>query len=165
MRKTTLLLLLLLLIPALACAQIELGPFVFLDKNKASNVTVDAVIGSGGLSGSVSAETPAPGVLSFLDFIPGYATRYMVTIGGGGLYGEATVIARARYQPKRKAIGFLGLGPGLGVSIKDAFKITPTISVVVGLDYLINDKYLVSVVVRSVGLLTIGFGMHKGYGW
>ena len=163
MRKTTLLLL--LLIPALACAQIELGPFVFLDKSKASNVTVDAVIGSGGLSGSVSAETPAPKALSFLDFIPGYATRYMVTIGGGGLYGEATVVSRARYQPKRKAVGFVGLGPGLGVSTKDAFKITPTVSVVVGIDYLINDKYLVSVAVRSVGLLTIGFGMHKGYGW
>jgi len=163
MRKTTLLLLSLL--PALAFCQIELGPFVFLDKSKAFNLTVDAVIGSGGLSVGVSAETPAPKALSFLDFIPGYATRYMVTIGGGGLYGEATVVSRARYQPKRKAVGFVGLGPGLGVSTKDGFKIAPTISVVVGLDYLINDKYLVSVAVRSVGLLTIGFGMHKGYGW
>jgi len=162
MKKTPLLLL--LLIPALAFAQDELGPFVFLDKSKAYNVTVDAVIGSGGLSIGASAETPAPKALSFLDFIPGYATRYMVTINGG-LYGEATVIARARYQPKRKAIGFVGLGPGLGLATNKTVKIEPTVSIVLGIDYLINDKYLVSVVVRSVGLLTIGFGLHKGYGW
>ncbi len=162
MRKTTLLLLSLL--PALAFGQIEMGPFVFLDKSKAFNLTVDAVIGSGGLSVGVSAETPAPKVFSFLDFIPGYATRYMVTIDGG-LYSEATVVARARYQPKRKAIGFIGLGPGLGVATKKTLKIEPTVSVVLGIDYLIKDKYLVSVVVRSVGLLTIGFGLHKGYGW
>lgn len=162
MKKTTLLLL--LLIPALAFAQVELGPFVFLDKSKAYNVTVDAVIGSGGLSIGASAETPAPKALSFLDFIPGYATRYMVTIDGG-LYGEATVIARARYQPKRKAIGFVGLGPGLGLATNKTVKIEPTVSIVLGIDYLINDKYLVSVVVRSVGLLTIGFGWHRRYGW
>ncbi|MBA7601184.1 hypothetical protein ES703_08251 [subsurface metagenome] len=162
MRKTTLILL--LLIPALAFAQVELGPFVFLDKSKAYNVTVDAVIGSGGLSMGASAETPAPKALRFLDFIPGYATRYMVSIGDG-LYGEATVVARARYQPKRKAIGFVGLGPGLGLATKKTLKIEPTVSVVLGIDYLINDKYLISVVVRSVGLLTIGFGLHKRYGW
>ena len=161
MKKTTLLL---LLLPALLTAQTELGPFVFLDKSRASNITVDAVIGSGGLSGSLSAETPAPAALSFLDFIPGYATRYMILIDGS-LYCEATVVARARYQPKRKAIGFLGLGPGLGVATKKTLKLEPTVSVVLGIDYLINDKYLVSVVVRSVGLLTIGFGLHKGYGW
>ncbi len=164
MRKTTLLLLL-LMIPALAFTQVELGSFVFLDKSKAYNVTVDAVIGSGGLSMGASAETPAPKALSFLDFIPGYATRYMVTIDGG-LYGEATVIARARYQPKRKAIGFVGLGPGLGLATKKkTLKIEPTVSIVLGIDYLINDKYLISVVVRSVGLLTIDFGLHKRYGW
>ncbi len=163
MRKTTLFLL--LLIPALAFAQVELGSFVFLDKSEAYNVTIDAVIGSGGLSAGVSAETPAPKAFSFLDFIPGYATRYMVTIGDGSLYGEAAVVARARYQPRRTVIGFIGLGPGLGVATGKNVNITPTVSVVVGLDYLLHDKYLVSVVARSVGLLTISFGLHRRYGW
>jgi hypothetical protein len=145
-------------------AQIELGPFKFLDKSPGYNITADAVLGRGGLSLAVSAETPAPKAVRFLDFIPGYATRYLVQ-AGDGIYGEATVIARARYQPKRKIIGFIGLGPGLGVSTGKKVRIDPTVSVVLGTDILIHEKYLVSVAVRSRGLLTVGFGVHKKYGW
>lgn len=162
MRKTTILLLSLL--PVMAFGQIELGPFVFLDKSKASNITADAVLGAGGLSLGFSAETPAPKALQFLDFIPGYAIRYLVTIGDG-MYGEATAVARARYRPKRKVIGFIGLGPGLGVATGKKREIEPTVSVVLGVDYLLNDKYLISVAARSVGLLTVGIGRHKKYGW
>ncbi|UCD38170.1 MAG: hypothetical protein JSW54_01410 [Fidelibacterota bacterium] len=162
MRKLAILIFLSL--PVLLPAQIELGPFKFLDKSKGSNFTVDAVVHSGGLTAGVSAETPAPKFLKFLDFIPGYAIRYHLTIDDG-IYGEATVLSRARYQPKRKFVGFIGLGPGLGVSGGKKTEITPTVSLVVGTDILISEKYLLSVAVRSVGELTIGFGLHKKYGW
>ncbi|MFC1543533.1 hypothetical protein ACFL4K_03220 [Candidatus Neomarinimicrobiota bacterium] len=161
MKKVTLLL---IILPALLFAQTELGPFVFMDQSKAYNITLDAVIEGGGLAGSASAETAAPAALGFLNFIPGYATRYLFTVGDG-VYCEAAVIARARYQPKRKSVGFIGLGPGLGVSTKHDLEFSPTVSVVLGMDYLINEKYVVSVVVRSVGMLNIGFGFHKSYGW
>ena len=117
------------------------------------------------MSLAVSAETPAPKFMQFLNFIPGYATRYLVQAGGGGIYGEAMVISRARYQPKRKIIAFAGLGPGLGVHTGKKVSVEPTVSVVLGTDILIHEKYLLSIAVRSHGLLTIGFGFHKRYGW
>ncbi|MFC1583368.1 hypothetical protein ACFL4U_01670 [Candidatus Neomarinimicrobiota bacterium] len=154
---------LLILFPVLLTAQVELGPFLFMDKSKANNITLDAVVGSGGLGLGLSAEKPAPKFLEFLNFIPGYAMRYQV-VYGGTIYGEATVIARVRYQPERKYVGYVGLGPGLGISTGN-FKIHPTVSVVFGADILLKDKYLLSVALKSVGILSIGFGVHKGYGF
>ncbi|UCH11560.1 MAG: hypothetical protein JSU61_06630 [Fidelibacterota bacterium] len=152
------------ILPAVLTAQIELGPFKFLDGSPGYNITLDGVLGRGGLSLAVSAETPAPKFMQFLNFIPGYAMRYLVQVNDG-IYGEATVLSRARYQPKRKIIGFVGLGPGLGISTGKKVRVEPTVSVVLGTDILIHEKYLISVAVRSRGLLTIGFGMHKKYGW
>jgi hypothetical protein len=154
---------LLILFPLLLTAQTELGPFRFMDNSEARNFTLDAVVGSGGLSLGLSAETSAPKFLEFLNFIPGYAMRYQL-VYGGNIYGDATVISRARYQPRRKYIGYVGLGPGLGISTGN-FKIHPTVSVVVGADILLKDKYLLSVTLKSAGLLSIGFGIHKGYGF
>jgi hypothetical protein len=155
---------LLILFPILLTAQTELGPFLFMDGSKARNFTVDAVVGTGGLGLGLSAETPAPKFLQFLNFIPGYAMRYRLT-GGDGVYGEATVLSRARYQPKRKYVGFVGLGPGVGLSFGKNFKVHPTVSVVLGADILLKKNYLFSVAVESAGMLTIGFGGHKNYGW
>jgi hypothetical protein len=153
---------LLILFPLLLTAQVELGPFLFMDNSKARNFTVDAVVGTGGLSLGLSAETPAPKFIEFLNFIPGYAMRYQL-IYGGRIYGEATMIARARYQPERKYVGYIGLGPGLGLSFGKNFKVHPTVSVVLGADILLKDKYLLSVALKSVGILSIGFGVHKDY--
>ncbi len=153
--------LLLALLPVLTLGQTKLGSFTFLDGSRASNITLNFVLGGPGVVGA-SAERAAPKALKFFDFIPGYAVRYFVT-GGEGFYGEAAVISRARYEPKRKIIGFIGLGPGLEVNKK--LKVTPTVSVVLGMDYLFKDKYLLSIAVRSAGMLTVGLGFHKGYGW
>lgn len=153
--------LLLALLPVLALGQTKLGSFTFLDGSRASNIT-----GNIGWSGSIifggAAELAAPKALQFFDFIPGYAVRYFIT-GGDGFYGEAAVISRARYEPKRKVIGFIGLGPGLNVNKKS--KVKPTVSLVLGADFLLGEKYLLSLAMRSVGMLTVGLGFRKGYGW
>ncbi len=153
--------LLLALLPVLAPGQTKLGPFTFLDGSRASNIALNFVLGGPGVVGG-SAERAAPEALQFFDFIPGYAVQYFFT-GGNGFYGEVAVISRARYEPKRKVIGFIGLGPGLQVNRK--LKVTPTVSVILGMDYLVKDKYLLSIAVRSAGKLTVGLGFHKGYGW
>ncbi len=159
MRKTTLLLL--LLIPALACAQIELGPFVFLDGSKASHVTCNLGLGSGAFAVGLAREAPAPKVLEFMNFIPGYAMKYTVAYSGD-LYIHASLITRARYQPRRKMIGVFGIGIGTKL-----FGVEPRVypNLVLGVDYLLSDKYVLTAALESEGLLTIGFGMHKGYGW
>jgi len=158
-------LLLLLILPAMAMGQIELGPFVFLDDSNARNMTLNINLGVD-ISGGLSWERPAPEALKFFDFIPGYATRYFLAASAGGGYIDATVISRARYKPKRKIIGFVGLGPGLNVAVnKKAVEIKPTVSVVVGLDYLFSRKFLTHVSISSAGMLTLGIGSHKGYGW
>lgn len=154
-------LLLIALFPVLALGQTKLGPFTFLNDSQASNVVANLVLGEP-VSFGGSAERAAPGVLQFLDFIPGYATRYFIT-GADGFYGEIAAVSRARYEPKRNVIGFIGLGPGLHVNAK--LDIKPTVSVVLGADILIRDKVLISVAVRSAGMLTLGLGFHKGYGW
>ena len=153
--------LLIALLPVLALGQTKLGPFTFLDGSRASNITLNFVLGGPGVLG-VSAERAAPEALQFFDFIPGYAVRYFMT-GGDGFYGEAAVISRSRYEPRRKIIGFIGLGPGLNVNNK--LKITPTVSLVLGADFLLREKFLLSLAIRSAGMLTVGLGFHKGYGW
>ena len=162
MRKTTLILL--LLIPALACAQIELGPFVFLDKSKASHVTFNLGLGGpSAFAAGLAREAPAPRVLEFMNFIPGYAMKYTVAYTySGDLLVHASLITRARYQPRRKMIGVFGIGIGAKL-----FGIEPKVypNLVLGVDYLLSDKYVLTAALESEGLLTIGFGMHKGYGW
>ena len=155
MRKTTLLLL--LLIPALAFAQVELGPFVFLDGSRAAHVTGN--LGLGGAMG-LAREAPAPKVLEFMNFVPGYAIKYTVAYTGD-LLVHGSLITRARYQPRRKIIGVFGIG--IGAKIGKQFKPYPNL--VLGVDYLLNDKYLITAALESEGLLTIGFGLHKRYGW
>jgi len=157
MRKTTLLLLSLL--PALAFGQIELGPFVFLDGSRATHVT-----GNMGLAGAfavgLAREAPAPRALEFMNFIPGYAIKYTVAYTGD-LLVHGSMITRARYQPRRKIIGVFGIG--IGAKIGKKFKPYPNL--VLGVDYLLNDKYVITAALEGGGLLTIGFGLHKGYGW
>ncbi len=152
---------LLLLIPASGAAQVKLGPFTFLKNSKASVLTGNLVLGGVGLYG-VTAEIPPLGALSFFEFIPGYANRLFAVTDGSSIYGEVTIISRARYMPKRKVVGFIGLGPGLGISAK-AFD--PTVSVILGVNYLLSDSFALTVDFRSVGLLTIGIGWHNGFGW
>ena len=153
--------LLIALLPVLALGQTQLGPFTFLDGSRASNITLNFVLGGPGLLG-VLAERAASEALKFFDFIPGYAVRYFMT-GGNGFYGELAFISRARYEPRRKIIGFIGLGPGFNVNKN--LKVTPTVSLVLGADFLLREKFLLSLAIRSAGMLTVSLGFHKGYGW
>lgn len=159
MRKTTLLLL--LLIPALAFTQVELGPFVFLDGSRAAHITGNLGLGgSGAYAMGLAREAPAPKVLEFMNFVPGYAIKYTIAYTGD-LLVHGSLITRARYQPRRKIIGVFGIGIGA----KIGKKFTPYPNLVLGVDYLLNDKYLITVALESGGLLTMGFGLHKRYGW
>lgn len=152
---------LLLLIPMTASAQVKLGPFTFLKDSKASVLTANFVLGSAGFAGA-SAELPPLKALSFFDFIPGYANKLFVTSDGSSVYAELAFITRARYRPKRKIIGLLGLGPVLAVS-KGKFK--PDVSILLGINYLISQKYVLTLDFRSTEMLTIGLGWHNGFGW
>ena len=151
----------LVLIPTMGAAQVKLGPFTFLKDSQASLLSGNLVLGRWGQYG-VTAEIPPLGALSFFDFIPGYANRLFAATDGSSFYAEVTIIARARYMPRRKVVGLIGLGPGLGRSAK-AF--VPTVSVILGINYLLSDSYALSVDIRSAGLLTIGIGWHNGFGW
>lgn len=159
MRKTTLLLLSLL--PALAFGQIELGPFVFLDGSSAAHVTGNLGFGNPGpFALGLAREAPAPRALEFMNFIPGYAVKYTIAYSGD-LLVHASLITRARYQPQRKIIGVFGVG--IGAKLVREF--TPYPNLVLGVDYLLNDKYIITAALEGGGLLTIGFGPHKHYGW
>jgi len=161
MKKTTLLLLSIL--PLVAFGQIELGPFRFLDRGRATHVTGNLGLGSGGaLAVGFAREAPAPKFLEFMNFIPGYAVKYTLAYTGDLLL-HGSLITRARYQPKRKLVGVFGIG--VGVRIDKKFSPYPYPNLVLGVDYLLNDKYIATIALEGGGLLTIGFGLHKGYGW
>ena len=153
--------LLTLLLPALMAAQTELGSFIFLDNSKAAHFT-----GLLGFSGSseftlgIAREAPAPKMLEFMNFIPGYAMKYTVAYSGDVLV-HATLITRARYQPRRKIIGIFGIG--IGAEFGRGF--TPYPNLVLGVDYLLSDRCIVTAALEGGGLLTIGIGRHRDYGW
>ncbi|UCH63432.1 MAG: hypothetical protein JSU77_02975 [Fidelibacterota bacterium] len=159
MRKTSLILF--SLMPAMALAQVELGSFVFLDGSRAAHITGNLGLGgSGAYAMGLSREAPAPKVLEFMNFVPGYAIKYTVAYTGDLLI-HGSMITRARYQPRRKMIGVFGIG--IGAKIGKDF--TPYPNLVLGVDYLLNDKYIITAALESGGMLTIGFGLHKHYGW
>ena len=151
----------LVLIPTVATAQIKLGPFTFLEDSKASILAAGLVFG-GGVQAGITAEIPSLGPLTFFEFIPGYANRLFAASDGSSFYGEVAIISRARYMPKRKVVGLIGLGPGIKYSGKE---IEPTVSVILGINYLLSDSYVLMLDVRSAGFLTIGIGWHNGFGW
>ena len=146
----------LVLIPTVAAAQIKLGPFTFLEDSKASILAAGLVLGDGGLAG-ITAEIPSLGPLTFFEFIPGYANRLFMASDGNSFYGEVAIISRARYMPKRKVVGLIGLGPGLRIS-SGAKSIDPTVSVILGINYLLSDSYVLTLDIRSASFLTIGIG-------
>lgn len=152
---------LLMLLPIVGAGQVKLGPFTFLKGSNARNLTANLVLGGPSLAG-LSVELPALKALSFFDFIPGYANRLFAASDGSNVYAELMVISRARYRPRRKVIALAGLGPGLTVSLK---KFKPTVSVILGVNYLFHEKYTLTVDIRSAGMLTFGLGWHNGYGW
>ena len=154
-------LLLMIALPLLAPAQTKLGPFTFLNDSRARNLTVNLAVGET-LQGAVSMEIPSLAPLAVFDFIPGYANRLFASTDGSSLYAEIMITTRARYRPQRKVIALMGLGPGLRISAK-SFK--PTVSVILGIDYLLTGKYLLTADIRSAGMLTVGIGWHNGYGW
>ncbi|MFB0516888.1 MAG: hypothetical protein ACETWG_09860 [Candidatus Neomarinimicrobiota bacterium] len=158
MRNTAVLFLSLL--PVMVFGQTELGPFQFLDNSRATHVTGNLGLGSPDLAVGFALEAPAPKVLEFMNFIPGYATKYTIAYSGDLLL-HGSLITRARYQPKRKIVGVFGIGAGASIGKK--FKPYPNL--VLGVDYLINDKYITTVTLEGGGLLTFGFGLHRGYGW
>ena len=160
MRRFHVPLFLMLLLPVLAVGQVKLGPFTFLKGSKARNLTVNGVLGGPAVAG-VSAELASLKALNFFNFIPGYANRLFAASDGSNFYGELMVITRARYRPKRKVIALAGLGPGLTVSPK---KFKPTVSLILGVNYLFHEKYVLTADIRT-GMLTIGLGWHNGYGW
>ena len=150
------------LLPLLLTAQTDLGPFRFLDRSKAANYTASAVLGGPGLLAmGLSTERPAPNAVNFLDFIPGYAVKYSLIVRDA-VFIQGAFISRARYRPNRKLVGSLGLGLGLSlVSGNLGFHANP----VVGIDYLYNEKYVLSIALVGQGQLAIGLGLHRGYGW
>ena len=150
------------LLPLALAAQTDLGPFRFLDRSKATNYTASAVLGGAGRWAlGISTERPAPKAVKFLDFMPGYAVKYTLIVSDG-VFIQGAFISRARYRPNRKVVASLGLGLGLSlVSGNPGFHANP----VVGLDYLYNEKYVLSVALVGQGQLAIGFGRHRGYGW
>ena len=152
---------LMIALPLLAPAQTKLGPFTFLNDSRARNLTVNLAIGET-LQGALSMEIPSLAALAVFDFIPGYANRLFASTDGSSLYAEIMITARARYRPQRRFIALMGLGPGLGISAK-SFK--PTVSVILGIDYLLTEKYVLTADIRSAGMLTVGIGWHNGYGW
>lgn len=156
-------LLIICLIPATAFSQVELGPFKFLDKSNAVAYMLEVALADGGLAPGLAIEMPAPKLVDFLNFIPGYAARYFVSGSTQSLYVEGLVISRARYTPDRKIIGIIGMGPN-AILDKD-LKFKPSISIALGADYFVQDKYIISVMLKSPSMLTIGFGLRKGYRW
>ncbi|MCH7496374.1 MAG: hypothetical protein IH971_00785 [Candidatus Marinimicrobia bacterium] len=150
------------LLPLLLTAQTDLGPFRFLDRSKAANYTASAVLGGPGLLAmGLSTERPAPNAVNFLDFIPGYAVKYSLIVRDA-VFIQGAFISRARYRPNRKLVGSLGLGLGLSLrSGKPSFHL----DLVMGIDYLYNEKYVLSIALVGQGQLAIGLGLHRGYGW
>ncbi len=150
-----------LILPALMAAQTELGSFVFLDDSRATHLT-----GLLGLSGAsdftlgIAREASAPELLEFMNFIPGYAMKYTIAYSGDLLL-HASLITRARYQPRRKVIGVFGIG--IGAEFGRGF--TPYPNIVLGVDYLLSDRWIVTAALEGGGLLTIGLGRHRDYGW
>ena len=156
-------LLIICLIPAAGFSQVELGPFKFLDKSNAVAYTLEAVLADGGFAPGLALEMPAPKLVSFLNFIPGFAARYFVSGSTHSLYMEGLVISRARYTLDRKIIGIIGMGPNAFLDKNLKFK--PAISIALGADYFVRDKYIISVMLKTPSMLTIGFGLRKGYRW
>ena len=156
------LLLLSTFLPVLMFAQIELGPFRFLSKNKGKAYTGGIMLfGGSSLSPALSAELPAPKFLGFFDFVPGYAIRYTAIIDKD-IFLQSAFISRARYKPNRHILGQLGIG--LGVNIKPNWKVAFKPDIMIGADYLLNEKYVISTAFVREGLL-VSFGLHNSFGW
>lgn len=150
-----------LFLPALMTAQTELGSFVFLDNSRAAHFTgILGLSGFGDFTLGFAREAPAPKLLEFMNFIPGYAMKYTVAYSGDLLI-HASLVTRARYQPRRKVIGIFGVG--VGTEFGKGFAVYPNL--VLGVDYLLNDRYILTAALEGGGLLTIGFGRHRDYGW
>ncbi len=152
------LVLLVMLLPLTVSAQTELGPFRFLNDSKAQALTGGLILFGPSLLG-VSVELASPQLLNFLDFIPGQAVKATIAAPDGVLV-QAAVISRARYMPQRKIIGWLGIA----LSLDMAKKVNFGAGIVLGVDYLLTDKLVVSVGALGGGLM-IGVGLHRGFGW
>lgn len=152
------LVLLMMLLPVSGSAQTELGPFRFLNDSQAQVLTGGLILFGPSLLG-VSVELASPELLSFLDFIPGQAVKATIATRDGVLV-QAAVISRARYMPQRKIIGWLGIA----LSIGGAKNVNFNAGIVLGADYLLTDKLVVSVGAVGEGLM-IGVGLHRGFGW
>lgn len=149
--------LLMMLLPLTGSAQVELGPFRFLNDSKAQAFTGGYILGPSPVGASV--ELASPQLLSFLDFIPGQAVKATIAAPDGVLV-QAAVISRARYLPQRKIIGWVGIALSLDVAKKVVFDA----DIVLGANYLLTDKLVVTVGALGGGLM-IGVGLHRGYGW
>ncbi len=152
------LVLLMMLLPVSGSAQTELGPFRFLNDSQAQVLTGGLILFGPSLLGA-SVELASPQLLSFLDFIPGQAVKATIAAPDGVLV-QAAVISRARYMPQRKIIGWVGIALSLGVAKKVDFGA----GIVLGADYLLTDKYVVSVGALGGGLM-VSIGLHRGFGW
>lgn len=149
--------LLMMLLPLTGSAQVELGPFRFLNDSKAQAFTGGYILAPSPVGASV--ELASPQLLSFLDFIPGQAVKATIAAPDGVLV-QAAVISRARYLPQRKIIGWVGIALSLDVAKKVVFDA----DIVLGANYLLTDKLVVTVGALGGGLM-IGVGLHRGYGW
>lgn len=148
--------------PMLMFAQVELGPFRFLSKNAGKAYTVGVLLGGeSSLAPAVSAELPAPKVLGFFDFVPGYAMRYTAIIDKS-IFLQSAFISRARYKPNSHIIGHVGIGLGLGINPDWKVRFEPDI--MIGVDYLISEKLIMSGGLVGSGLM-VSLGFHNSFGW
>ncbi len=152
------LVLIMMLLPLTGSAQVELGPFRFLNDSKAQALTGGLIL-LGPSPFGASVELASPQLLSFLNFIPGQAVKVTVAAPDGVLV-QAAVISRARYMPQRKIIGWVGIALSLDVAKNANFGA----GIVLGADYLLTDKYVVSVGALGGGLM-ISIGLHRDFGW
>lgn len=149
-------------LPLLVSAQIELGPFRFLSKNAGTAYTAGVLLGGGSsLSPAISAELPAPKFLGFFDFVPGYAMRYTAIIDKS-VFLQSAFISRARYKPNSHIVGHVGIGLGLGINPDRKVSFEPDI--MIGVDYLITEKMIISGGLVGSGLL-VSIGLHNSFGW
>ncbi|MCK4577509.1 MAG: hypothetical protein KAU50_01885 [Candidatus Marinimicrobia bacterium] len=147
-------------LPVLGSSQTKLGPFTFLDDSKARAYTAGVSLGGGGaVSYGGAVELKAPRLLQIFNFIPGYAFQ-VSAVKTDGVFIQGAFLSRARYTPKRKIIGKLGIGLGANLTSKFRFNA----GLLVGVDYLVTNKYVLSAAFVGDGLL-FSAGLHKGFGW
>ncbi|MFH1853308.1 MAG: hypothetical protein ABIA75_13295 [Candidatus Neomarinimicrobiota bacterium] len=151
------LVLVILIIPLVIFGQVKVGPLTFMDSKSAVNTAFELGIG-GNTAVGLSFEVPPYGQLEVLQFIPGFCMKASLGTAGGFFFQNA-LCARAKYDEKLLILA----GYGLGVRLGDNMTVyTP---LVVGADYFINEKIMVTGSLQFGALSTLNIGIGMGWGY